>query len=47
MGPVGTGETSSSLGMSGASQRLSHVSWSKALDRQEALVSTGAVCNCS
>ncbi|KAL3981235.1 OTU domain-containing protein 7 [Sarotherodon galilaeus] len=37
VGPVGTGETSSSLGMSGASQRLSHVSWSKALDRQEAL----------
>ncbi|XP_030605186.1 centrosomal protein of 192 kDa [Archocentrus centrarchus] len=37
VGPVGTGETSSSLGMSGASQRLSPASWSKALDRQEAL----------
>ncbi|XP_035765879.1 centrosomal protein of 192 kDa, partial [Neolamprologus brichardi] len=48
VGPVGTGETSSSLGMSGASQRLPHVSWSKALDRQEALyVVTTFICRTS
>ncbi|KAG8010342.1 hypothetical protein GBF38_014620 [Nibea albiflora] len=37
VGPVGTGETSSSLGASGATQRLSPVNWSMVLDRQEAL----------
>lgn len=42
VGPVGTGETSSSLGASGATQRLSPVNWSMVLDRQEALVSTEA-----
>lgn len=40
VGPVGTGETSSSLGASGGTQRLSPVNWSMVLDRQEALVST-------
>ncbi|XP_035528184.1 centrosomal protein of 192 kDa [Morone saxatilis] len=37
VGPVGTGETSSSLGASGGTQRLSPVNWSMVLDRQEAL----------
>ncbi|XP_070822984.1 centrosomal protein of 192 kDa [Chaetodon trifascialis] len=37
VGPVGTGETSSSLGASGGSQKLSPVNWSMVLDRQEAL----------
>lgn len=40
VGPVGTGEASSSLGASGGTQRLSPVDWTMALDRQEALVST-------
>lgn len=38
VGPVGTGETSSSVGASGGTQRLSPVNWSMVLDRQEALV---------
>lgn len=42
VGPVGTGEASSSLGASGGNQRLSPVNWSMVLDRQEALVSTNA-----
>ncbi|KAM3614616.1 uncharacterized protein V6R79_016875 [Siganus canaliculatus] len=37
VGPVGTGETSSSLEASGGTQRLSPVNWSMVLDRQEAL----------
>ncbi|KAM3873483.1 LOW QUALITY PROTEIN: centrosomal protein of 192 kDa [Diretmus argenteus] len=37
VGPVGTGEASSSIGTSGGTQRLSPVNWSMALDRQEAL----------
>ncbi|KAM8735217.1 centrosomal protein of 192 kDa isoform 1-T3 [Acanthopagrus schlegelii] len=37
LGPVGTGETSSSLGASGGPQRLSTSNWSMVLDRQEAL----------
>ncbi|XP_070768017.1 centrosomal protein of 192 kDa [Enoplosus armatus] len=37
VGPVGTGEASSSLGLSGGTQRLSPVNWSMVLDRQEAL----------
>ncbi|KAM9353963.1 centrosomal protein of 192 kDa [Symphorus nematophorus] len=37
VGPVGTGETSSSVGASGGAQRLSPVNWSMVLDRQEAL----------
>ncbi|XP_037533103.1 centrosomal protein of 192 kDa [Nematolebias whitei] len=36
VGPVGTGEASSSVGVSGGFQRLS-VNWSTTLDRQEAL----------
>lgn len=42
VGPVGTGETSSFLGASGGTQRVSPVNWSMVLDRQEALVSTNA-----
>lgn len=42
VGPVGTGETSSSVGTSMGPQRLSPVNWSMVLDRQEALVSTDA-----
>ncbi|XP_038568179.1 LOW QUALITY PROTEIN: centrosomal protein of 192 kDa [Micropterus salmoides] len=37
VGPVGTGETSSSLGPSGGTQRLSPVNWSMVLDRQGTL----------
>ncbi|XP_008290130.1 centrosomal protein of 192 kDa isoform X2 [Stegastes partitus] len=37
VGPVGTGEASSSLGASGGSQRLSPVNWSMVLERQEVL----------
>ncbi|XP_049439244.1 centrosomal protein of 192 kDa isoform X3 [Epinephelus fuscoguttatus] len=37
VGPVGTGEASSSFGASGGTQRLSPVNWSMVLDRQEAL----------
>ncbi|XP_042345281.1 centrosomal protein of 192 kDa [Plectropomus leopardus] len=37
VGPVGTGEASSSFGASGATQRLSPINWSMVLDRQEAL----------
>ncbi|XP_044065404.1 centrosomal protein of 192 kDa isoform X2 [Siniperca chuatsi] len=37
VGPVGTGEASSSLGASGGAQRLSPINWSMVLDRQEAL----------
>ncbi|XP_035802018.2 centrosomal protein of 192 kDa isoform X3 [Amphiprion ocellaris] len=37
VGPVGTGEASSSLGTSGGSQRLTPVNWSMVLDRQEVL----------
>ncbi|XP_044216252.1 centrosomal protein of 192 kDa isoform X2 [Thunnus albacares] len=37
VGPVGTGEASSSMGASGGTQRLSPVNWSMVLDRQEAL----------
>lgn len=40
VGPVGTGETSSFVGASGGTQRISPVNWSAILDRQEALVST-------
>lgn len=40
VGPVGTGESSSSLGASSGTQRLPAVNWSMVLDRQEALVST-------
>lgn len=40
VGPVGTGETNSSFGASGGSQRFSPLKWSIVLDRQEALVST-------
>lgn len=42
VGPVGTGEASSSMGATGGTQRLSPVNWSMLLDRQEALVSTDA-----
>ncbi|KAM7420154.1 hypothetical protein PAMA_014729 [Pampus argenteus] len=42
VGPVGTGEASSSMGTLGGTQRLSPVNWSMVLDRQEALVSTDA-----
>uniref|UniRef100_A0A8D3C5R1 Centrosomal protein 192 n=1 Tax=Scophthalmus maximus TaxID=52904 RepID=A0A8D3C5R1_SCOMX len=42
VGPVGTGESSSSLG---PSQRLSPVDWSMVLDRQGALVSTDTTTN--
>ncbi|KAM7382415.1 hypothetical protein PAMP_002143 [Pampus punctatissimus] len=42
VGPVGTGEASSSMGASGGPQRLSPVNWSMVLDRQGALVSTDA-----
>lgn len=42
VGPVGTGEASTSLGASGGTQRLSPANWSMVLDRQEALVSTDA-----
>lgn len=42
VGPVGTGETSCSLGASGGAPRLSPVNWSMVLDRQEALVSPNA-----
>ncbi|CAJ1061471.1 centrosomal protein of 192 kDa isoform X1 [Xyrichtys novacula] len=37
VGPVGTGETSSSLGAALGNQKLSPVNWSMVLDRQEAL----------
>ncbi|KAG7475204.1 hypothetical protein JOB18_027049 [Solea senegalensis] len=37
VGPVGTGEASSSQGASQGTQRLSPVNWSMVLDRQEAL----------
>ncbi|XP_028281383.1 centrosomal protein of 192 kDa isoform X2 [Parambassis ranga] len=37
VGPVGTGEASSSVGTSMGPQRLSPVNWSMVLDRQEAL----------
>ncbi|KAM4633668.1 centrosomal protein of 192 kDa [Polymixia lowei] len=37
VGPVGTGEASSSPGATGGHQRLSPVNWSMTLDRQEAL----------
>lgn len=39
VGPVGTGEASSSMGATGGTLRLSPVNWSMVLDRQEALVS--------
>lgn len=38
VGPVGTGEASSSQGATTGMQRLSPVNWSMVLDRQEALV---------
>ncbi|XP_075896846.1 centrosomal protein of 192 kDa isoform X3 [Nelusetta ayraudi] len=37
VGPVGTGETSSFVGASGGTQRISPVNWSAILGRQEAL----------
>uniref|UniRef100_UPI0037E7D549 centrosomal protein of 192 kDa n=1 Tax=Semicossyphus pulcher TaxID=241346 RepID=UPI0037E7D549 len=37
VGPVGTGEASSSFGASGGTLKLSPVNWSMVLDRQEAL----------
>lgn len=40
VGPVGTGEASSSLDASLANQRLFPANWSRVVDRQEALVST-------
>lgn len=42
VGPVGTGETNSTSGSAGVTQRLSPVNWSMVLNRQEALVSTAA-----
>lgn len=47
MGPVGTGETSSFVGPSGGTQRISPVNWSAVLDRQEALVGTNDLISAS